>query len=684
MLRRRILPLIAGILLPVSGAVRAQDTVRVTLKPAGATVNPLLMSSYSELHGGDLVPGIYEQYVLNPSLEPWYRDGKDEKSELIFRDTPEYPGVAYPWEVLHLKGDARLELSGDCVNTAHSQRVTVATGAKVRLFQKIPLPLYRVDTYKLTFYAKSDSGKPRMKVRLMDGKDADVARSKACKISSLSTEWRKYEVVLKASGAGKQYLGRYDLYLLSFEVSGSGSVLLDQVNLFPSDCVEGIYNPETLNYFREFKVAGIRWPGGNYTSCYHWKNGVGDVLSRPVTPNKAWNGFDTNGLGTDEFLHWCSIAGITPIMGVGFGEVTCEEIASWVEYCNGDASTPMGALRAANGHPEPYNVKYWGIGNEVYGSYQVGHCSPEEYIAGMVEIAGAIRVVDPSVTIIASAYGVHNYFRKASDWNRKVIPALAPYVDMMDVHDYVYGPKWETSVDNSAEENFRTYAGANYMLREYIASFRELAGNSGLKMASLEWGILPPEHRNAPRRTTFANMLLSAMQMNEKIRNADIYELAAFHNFSFYVQSHSNHAEPVNVRTIIFPEYHKMGGGELMSAVTEGMPTYRIPLKYKEIKVKGRTPEVDIAAVRKDGRVFVSLVNRSLDRTMRLSIDAGSATAVSGNTYVSDRPFDRCTWTENPGLKPEVLPSSATVDDSGSALVSLPPMSFTMLKIDIQ
>ncbi len=661
-----------------------QDVIHVSLSPGKNVVNPLLFSSYSELHGGDLVPGIYEQYVLNPSFEQWFKDGKEEKSENIFRDIQEYPGVSYPWEFLHLWGDARFSLSDDCINTSKSQQITLASGDKVRLFQKMALPYYRVQTYKLTFYAKAVSGSPKIKVSLQDNKKRNKARSQIWQVPSLTGEWQKYEVVLKTSKSQSLYLNRYNLYLLSFLISGSGSVLIDQVNLFPTDCVEGIYNPETLNYFREYKIAGIRWPGGNYTSCYHWRNGVGELLKRPVTPNKAWCGFDTNALGTDEFMHFCELAGITPIMGVGFGEVGSEEIADWVEYCNGDISTPMGALRAANGHPEPYKVKYWGIGNEVYGAYQIGHCSPEEYISGMVEIARAIRAVDPKVTIIASAYGVHNYFRKSSDWNQKVIPALAHYVDMMDAHDYIYGPRWEVSVDNSAEDNFRTYAGACSMLREYIDSFRELAGDSNLKMASLEWGILPPEHSNAPRRTSFANMLLSAMQMNEMIRNADIYELAAFHNFSFYVQSHSNHAEPVNVRTIIYPEYHKMGGGQLMSVMTEGMPTYRIPLKYKEIKVKGRTPEIDIAAVRKDGSVVVSLVNRSLERMFELRLDAGGAVAVSGNTYTSDHPFDKCTWTENPGLRLEISPSSASIDSSGTAVVSLPPMSFTMLTIGLK
>lgn len=654
-----------------------ESLVRLDLTDGEIMVNPLLFSSFSEMHSGDLIPGIYEQYVVNPSLEEWYKDAKEEKSDQFFRNIPDYPGVAYPWEALHLWGDARFEASSDCMNTVRSQKITLYPNDEVILFQKIALPFYRVKTYKLTFYAKGDGGKVKIKAGLKDSSGKKGPRSNVFKLGDLGRDWTKYEVILKASKSSQLHVKRYNIYLLAFEISGSGSVLIDQVNLIPTDCVEGIYNPETLAYFKEYKVAGIRWPGGNYTSCYHWKNGIGDPDKRPSTPNKAWNGVDPNCLGTDEFMRFCELAGITPIMGVGYGEVTKEEIVDWVEYCNGGLDTPMGALRAANGHPEPYNVRYWGVGNEVYGSYQIGHTTAEDYSAGMVDIIKAMKEVDPGIKVIASAYGVHNHYRKADPWNRTVMEKLAPYVDLMDAHDYTYGPRDQAFKGRSKEDIFRTYIALDELFGNYVTDFRALAGDTGIKLASLEWGVLTS---HIPR-SSFANMLCSAVQLNEMVRQADICQLAAMHNFSFYVQPHYNHVEPVNVRTLLFKEFSKMGSGRLMEMRASGMPYYQVPLKAKELARKTPVPEVDAVAVENNGEIHVSLVNRSVSEDMSILIRAGRAASVSGNTYTSTDPFSGRSWALNRGLEPTLGATKASVNADGDVLVTIPPMSFTMLTI---
>src|SRR5206468_5093319 len=110
-----------------------------------------------------------------------------------------------------------------------------------------------------------------------------------------------------------------------------------------------------------------RWPGGNFVSTYHWEDGVGPLDSRPTKANFAWGALELNTFGTDEFISFCRAVGCEPMICVNAGSGTPEEAARWIEYCNGPATSPMGKLRAANGHPEPFHVKHWEVGNELWG-----------------------------------------------------------------------------------------------------------------------------------------------------------------------------------------------------------------------------------------------------------------------------------------------------------------------------
>ena len=141
-------------------------------------------------------------------------------------------------------------------------------------------------------------------------------------------------------------------------------LLVDRAELFPDDAVDGL-DPEVIQLAKEWPVPLLRWPGGNFASFYHWREGVGPAHLRPTSANHAWGGLEYNLFGTDEFIQFCRQIKAQPQITVNTGTGFAEEAAAWVEYCNGDAaSTPMGRLRALNGHPEPYNVRLWEVGNE--------------------------------------------------------------------------------------------------------------------------------------------------------------------------------------------------------------------------------------------------------------------------------------------------------------------------------
>jgi alpha-N-arabinofuranosidase len=114
-------------------------------------------------------------------------------------------------------------------------------------------------------------------------------------------------------------------------------------------------------------MPNIRWPGGCFADAYHWRNGIGPRDRRPRMRNDTWGQIETNAFGTHEFLDFCEITGAAPVICGNLGSGTVQEMRNWVEYLNAPTGTVLADERAANGHPSPYGVRYWGVGNESWG-----------------------------------------------------------------------------------------------------------------------------------------------------------------------------------------------------------------------------------------------------------------------------------------------------------------------------
>ena len=674
--------------------------VRLDLEPhKDWTINPMLFGSFSEEHWGDITPGIFEQYVVNPSFESWYTKREDdrepeEKSNVIWKDIPKIEGLAFPWEKLDKSGTPQVVLTKDALNTELAQRITVAGTDTSYLYQRIALPFYRVKSYNIAFYAKA-TGDMNLKV-FMSTQNPENRQTERT-VTALSSEWQRFEVTLHLTRQKEQLMKRYGVFNLGFEVTGNGSLDIDLVTLFPTDCPDGKFNPETIAHFKNYGPTMVRWPGGNFTSGYHWYDGIGPFEERRSVPNLAWGGLCTNHVGIDEFMRFCELTDIVPLMGVGFNQelITTQEVADWVEYCNGDLTTRMGSLRARNGHPEPYNIKYWGIGNEVYGKYQLGHePDPEKYAAGLVETIKAVRKVDPSVEIIACGYGAHNHFKASTDWNEKVIRIAGEYIDYLDVHSYVYGPNSREMGDVKRPDVIRAFAASNYAADKYIDQLRDLLKKENMehiKLAFLEWGVLPRIGRTkstrVPHRQAFSNMLCTSAYFSEFIRNGDFVQMGAHHNFSFYVQPVRAHGERVNPRTLMYLHYGNMAGGKLLDMEYENMPTYNVETNWLNIGSPENVPEVDILAVRKGNRVYVTLMNRNHNQqyTVDFSLISGKIRKVAGNTYTSDKPFDALMWQNVSEVKGHnKTASKVNVNSDYSTTITIPRLSYTYFTIDLQ
>ena len=183
--------------------------------------------------------------------------------------------------------------------------------------------------------------------------------------------------------------------------TGTGDFHIGALSLMPAANVQG-FRPDTIALLRDLHAGMWRLPGGNFISDFNWYDSVGDMDKRPPDFDYAWHAVQSNDVGMDEFMTLCKLIGVDPYITVNAGFGDSHSAAEEVEYLNGSVNTHMGALRAKNGHPEPYHVKFWNIGNEPYGSWQLGHTDLKYYVLKHNEFAKAMRAVDPSITLLAS------------------------------------------------------------------------------------------------------------------------------------------------------------------------------------------------------------------------------------------------------------------------------------------
>jgi alpha-L-fucosidase/alpha-L-arabinofuranosidase len=213
-------------------------------------------------------------------------------------------------------------------------------------------------------------------------------------VGKLTSEYAKFPLSFKSPVDATD--GKIEI-----TATGPGVVRIGAVSLMPSDNVQG-WRHEVIEVLKSLRSGLYRWPGGNFVSAHEWRDAIGDPDRRPPVFDPVWRTLQSNDVGTDEFMALCRLVGVEPYITVNSGFGDARSAAEYVEYANGAVTTRMGAMRAANGHPEPYNVKYWNIGNEMWGSYQYGYMPLAQYAVKHNLFAKEMRKVDPSIILIAS------------------------------------------------------------------------------------------------------------------------------------------------------------------------------------------------------------------------------------------------------------------------------------------
>lgn len=685
---------------------RTRAVVRIDRASRGSVpFSPLLLGKFCEHLGSNIQQGMDAQLLRNPTFAAW-RFSAGEKNpdggisaehDLVaiaahMKNRAEQSGWpdgarlfdawrgggAYPW--FSCGAVASVRCSPDVGPFGHrAQRVEIAaSGAPAGLAQWTYLPLHRTRRYVYRVVARAM--KP---VELTLALDGDGGAAGAAVSLSVGTEW----ITLTGHLELPESAPAGALYTLSLTVPGSAHFVLDRVLLYPSDHVNGA-DPEVIRYLKDSRLPLLRWPGGNFVSGYRWRDGVGSMDARPTRPNPAWDGLEPNLFGTAEFIAFCRAVGCAPMICVNAGDGTPEEAAEWIEYCNGSADTPMGALRSQHGYPEPFGVHYWEIGNELYGSWQVHWTTADGYFDRHRRFAAALRNADPSIRLLATG----NAMALEDRWNVRLIEE-GPEPDLCLTDHLLTGGPVDARTD--PEELLGAFLGlAGKLGADYRALHARMraAGVSRGRLAVTELQLFARfRGEEIPGAKLSRATMPSPDTVSEALYFATIlFELARLDGFCEML-THSatvNHggglrkqrervwANPVHYVHTLCAE---LNGGTPV-ALEVGCDTYSTTHNFGHIPPLTQVPVLDAFAVEQTGGTLVAcLVHRGVGRgplEVTLHVPGFAAGRVEGLELHGAAMHDRNTRE----VSDRIVPRELTVTRDGEALrITLPPFGFARL-----
>jgi alpha-N-arabinofuranosidase len=226
------------------------------------------------------------------------------------------------------------------------------------------------------------------------------------------------------------------------------------------------FRTDVAREVKELGVPIVRYPGGNFVSGYNWLDGVGPKAQRPTVLERAWNSLETNQFGTNEFIDWCRLVDTEPLLGMNFGTGSAEMAVAYTEYCNLERGTKWSDLRRSHGYEQPHNIRYWCLGNEMDGNWQIGQLQAREYGRKARDVAKQMRVISPGLQLIACGSSGTNMSQYLI-WDREVLEECFDQVDGISLHAY-YGNTRQLT-NNSAARYLAMNLDMDRQIREVSA-----------------------------------------------------------------------------------------------------------------------------------------------------------------------------------------------------------------------
>jgi alpha-N-arabinofuranosidase len=406
--------------------------------------------------------------------------------------------------------------------------------------------------------------------------------------------------------------------------TGTGAFHIGAVSLMPADNLSG-FRAEVIGALRSLRSGVYRFPGGNFVSAHEWREAIGDPDKRPPVMDPVWKAVQPNDVGTDEFMTMCRLLGVEPYITVNAGFGDAWSAAQYVEYTNGASTTPMGRLRAANGHPEPYKVKFWGIGNEMWGSWQFGYMPLDQLIVKHRMFARAMRQVDPTIKLIASgatpdAMTGSGEARKltgrivaehgsAADWSGAMLSQCLDDMDLLSEHYYVYnGTRYDLEkgaqvpVDPGEPLADWVRRPANLVRAKYEHYQEYLARIPGLKARPVPIALDEWAYAGVPANS-YKVVPAYAWALHEMFRHSDLYQLGGFTFATSLVSSNRTDAV-LNPAGLLFKLYREHFGTtpvEVSGDAPQPKPKYPAGGDQPRVNPGSDTYPLDVVAALGDG-----------------------------------------------------------------------------------
>ena len=610
----------------LSGGTLPPPAVRIDGGKTGAPLSKYVYGQFIEHLGRCIYQGIWAEMLEDRKF--YWPVGQGES----------------PWRIIGdaalVKMDKSKPFTGE-----HTPRISLK-GKTAGLFQEA-LALVEGKEYVGRVVLAGDPGVSPVKVSLVWG--AEPGKCQTVEIKGLGREYQTFPLSFKAGASAENAR-------LEITSSGRGSFKVGTVSIMPADNVDG-FRPDVLALLKELNAPVYRWPGGNFVSGYNWRDGIGDRDLRPPRKNPAWQGVEHNDVGIHEFMALMRLIGAEPYVTVNSGLGDVKMAVEELRYANGPADTPLGKLRASNGQAEPWGVKFWSVGNEMYGNWQLGHMPLGNYVRKHIQFAVAMKATDPSIKIVAVG--------AVGRWDETMLAEASNHMDYISEHFYVGEKPGLLSHVNQAPIEVRRIAEAH---RKYRKTIPTLAMKE-VPVALDEWNYWygPDLYGEIGVQYFLKDALGVAAGFNEYARQSDIYIMA-------------NYAQTVNVIGAI--KTTKTAAAFDTTGLV--LKLYRNHFGTIPVAVTGPTAPLDVMACWKDDAkkvMTVSIVNPTkAEQTVKL--DFGRLGLAKTATLYLISGADPELHNE-PGKPPAVV----IQEKSGAAFgkkVTVPPISVSLYEIAVK
>ncbi len=556
-----------------------------------------IFGTFLEPYGNSTYNGLWAELLQNPSLEAglW----TPGRTVAMLHDNPELRragdlGLPLPWEPLDVRQGNRYEVHyGDAANSWQSLQVFGVAGEPTGIKQRVYLPIHRTRDYTGSFYAKHLSGDTSVTIALRVRNQDEVLASQQIPVADSS--WTKYTYTLQVPDGQLHRLDPADFVV---EVAGNERVELDQLSLMPADAQSGL-DPDAVVLAKEMKTPLVRF-GGNFTSAYHWTDGVGPRDKRKNSLNHAWGLPEYNSFGTDEFLEFCRMIGAQPQIALNLGSGTPEEAAAWVRYVNDHWSTHSGLL--------------WELGNELRNHGNLGYPTRDQLAARTADFSKAIHAVDPTARLIATGDDPDHF----KSWNAIQLTNPPGTFDFLSTH-FVVGTGdvvlKNASPDFEAAAAYALPIELGNRLRQAQSQIDGTPGSGGrVHLAFTEWLFYEERNHEAPSYDNEGGAVVTGGFLNMLLRTSDIVPISDMTGIMEFAGIWKKRSQVYATPSYyVFGLYTNADIAKLVTVTANG-GSYSVAQGVNRLPDIDSVPYLDVvAALSQDGKTLTLFcVNRSL------------------------------------------------------------------------